>query len=250
MASGSTIDALGQFELHPIFGSFGEALRLSQAPLFMAISSAVVLAFLYFGMKPKAVVPGRLQAAAEVSYDFVRGLAVDTIGEEKGTAFFPFIFALFFFILAGNYIGLLPFSYTFTSHIAVTFAMAITVFIICILTSLRFQGLGFFKHFMPEGAPVALSPILIPIEILSYISRPISLSIRLFANMVAGHVLLEVFASFTIMLAGLGVVGDVLAVTPLVLNIALTALELLVGLLQAYVFAILTCIYLREAVDH
>lgn len=250
MASGSTIDALGQFELHPIFGSFGEALRLSQAPLYMVISSAVVLAFLYIGMKPKAVVPGRLQAAAEVSYDFVHGLAIDTIGEEKGTAFFPFIFALFFFILAGNYIGLLPFSYTFTSHIAVTFAMAITVFILCILTSLRFQGMSFFKHFMPEGAPMALSPILVPIEILSYISRPISLSIRLFANMVAGHVLLEVFASFTIMLAGLGVVGDVLAVTPLVLNIALTALELLVGLLQAYVFAILTCIYLREAVDH
>lgn len=250
MASGSTIDALGQFELHPIFGSFGEALRLSQAPLYMVISSAVVLAFLYIGMKPKAVVPGRLQAAAEVSYDFVHGLAIDTIGEEKGAAFFPFIFALFFFILAGNYIGLLPFSYTFTSHIAVTFAMAITVFILCILTSLRFQGMSFFKHFMPEGAPMALSPILVPIEILSYISRPISLSIRLFANMVAGHVLLEVFASFTIMLAGLGVVGDVLAVTPLVLNIALTALELLVGLLQAYVFAILTCIYLREAVDH
>ncbi|MCX5616385.1 F0F1 ATP synthase subunit A [Bombella sp. TMW 2.2559] len=249
MASGSTIDALGQFELHPIFGSFGEALRFSQAPLYMVISSAVVLAFLYVGMKPKAVVPGRLQAAAEVSYDFVHGLAVDTIGE-KGTSFFPFIFALFFFILAGNYIGLLPFSYTFTSHIAVTFALAITVFIICILTSLRFQGMSFFKHFMPEGAPVALSPILVPIEILSYISRPISLSIRLFANMVAGHVLLEVFASFTIMLAGLGVVGDALAVAPLVLNIALTALELLVGLLQAYVFAILTCIYLREAVDH
>ena len=250
MASGSTIDALGQFELHPIFGSFGEALRFSQAPLFMMISSAVVLAFLYIGMKPKAIVPGRLQAAAEVSYDFVHGLAVDTIGEGKGTAFFPFIFSLFFFILVGNYIGLLPFSYTFTSHIAVTFALAITVFILCILTSLRFQGMNFFKHFMPEGAPMALSPILVPIEILSYISRPVSLSIRLFANMVAGHVLLEVFASFTIMLAGLGVVGDVLAVTPLVLNIALTALELLVGLLQAYVFAILTCIYLREAVDH
>ncbi|MCX8666759.1 F0F1 ATP synthase subunit A [Acetobacteraceae bacterium B3987] len=249
MASGSTIDALGQFELHPIFGSFGEALCFSQAPLYMVISVAVVLAFLYVGMKPKAVVPGRLQAAAEVSYEFVHGLAVDTIGE-KGTAFFPFVFALFFFILAGNYIGLLPFSYTFTSHIAVTFALAITVFIICILTSLRFQGVGFLKHFMPEGAPIALSPILVPIEILSYISRPISLSIRLFANMVAGHVLLEVFASFTIMLAGLGVVGDALAIAPLVLNIALTALELLVGLLQAYVFAILTCIYLREAVAH
>ncbi|PHI96870.1 F0F1 ATP synthase subunit A [Parasaccharibacter apium] len=249
MASGSKIDALGQFELHPILGSFGETLKLSQSPLFMVISAAVVLAFLYIGMKPKAVVPGRLQAAAEVSYDFIHGLAVDTIGE-AGTSFFPFVFALFFFILAGNYIGLLPFSFTFTSHIVVTLAMAMAVFILCIVTSLRVQGLDFFKHFMPEGAPMALSPLLVPIEILSYISRPISLSIRLFANMVAGHVLLEVFASFTIMLAGLGVVGDVLAITPVVLNIALTALELLVGLLQAYVFAILTCIYLREAVAH
>ncbi len=250
MASGSTIDALGQFELHPIFGSFGEALSLSQSPLFMVIASVIVLAFLYLGMRPASVVPGRLQAAAEMSYDFIHNLAVDTIGE-KGTAFFPFIFALFFFILTGNYLGLLPFSFTFTSHIAVTLALAVTVFIISILTALRFQGISFFKHFMPEGAPVMLAPLLIPIEILSFISRPISLSIRLFANMVAGHVLLEVFASFTIMLAvSLGAFGHVLAIAPIAINIALTALELLVGLLQAYVFAILTCIYLREAVAH
>lgn len=249
MASGSTIDALGQFELHPILGSFGEALCLSQSPLFMVIAVALVLAFLYVGMRPAAVVPGRLQAAAEMGYDFIRDLAVSTIGE-KGTAFFPFIFALFFFILAGNYLGLLPFSFTFTSHIAVTLALAITVFVISILTALRFQGLSFFKHFMPEGAPLALSPILIPIEILSFLSRPVSLSIRLFANMVAGHVLLEVFASFTIMLAGLGAIGHVLAIAPIAINIALTALELLVGLLQAYVFAILTCIYLSEATSH
>ncbi|MDF7673329.1 F0F1 ATP synthase subunit A [Acetobacteraceae bacterium ESL0709] len=249
MANESKIDALGQFELHPILGSVGETLRLSQSPLFMLIAVGLVLAFLYFGMRPSAVVPGRLQAAAEMSYEFIRDLAVGTIGE-KGTIFFPFIFALFFFILSGNYLGLLPFSFTFTSHIAVTLAMALTVFIMAILVSLRYQGIGFVKHFMPEGAPVTLAPILIPIEILSYLSRPVSLSIRLFANMVAGHVLLEVFASFTIMLAGLGVIGHVLAVAPVAINIALTALELLVGLLQAYVFAILTCIYLREAVAH
>ncbi|QHI94937.1 F0F1 ATP synthase subunit A [Aristophania vespae] len=249
MANGSTIDALGQFELHPILGSVGETLRLSQSPVFMLISVLLVLAFLYFGMRPAAVVPDRLQAAAEMSYEFIRDLAVGTIGE-KGTVFFPFVFALFFFILTGNYLGLLPYSFTFTSHIAVTLAMALTVFIMAILASLRYQGIGFLKHFMPEGAPIALAPILIPIEILSYLSRPISLSIRLFANMVAGHVLLEVFASFTIMLAGLGVAGHILAVAPIVINIALMALELLVGLLQAYVFAILTCIYLREAVAH
>ncbi|AFW00592.1 F0F1 ATP synthase subunit A [Gluconobacter oxydans H24] len=249
VAAGSTIDALGQFELHPVLGSLGEALRFSQSPLFMLIAVVLVLAFLFIGMRPASVVPGRLQAAAEIGYDFIHDLAIGTMGEE-GAAFFPFVFALFFFILAGNYLGLLPFSFTYTSHIAVTLALAVTVFLISILASLRFQGLGFFKHFMPAGAPVWLSPLLVPIEILSFLSRPVSLSIRLFANMVAGHVLLEVFAGFTIMLAGLGFFGHILAVAPIAINIALTALELLVGVLQAYVFAILTCIYLREAVAH
>lgn len=249
MAGGSRIDALGQFELHPVLGSVGESLRFSQSPLYMLIAVMFVLAFLYLGMRPAAIVPGRLQAAAEMGYDFIRDMAVSTIGE-KGTSFFPFVFAIFFFILAGNYLGLLPFSFTFTSHIVVTLALAVTVFLVAILTSLRFQGLGFFKHFMPEGVSLALAPILIPIEILSFLSRPVSLSIRLFANMVAGHVLLEVFASFTIMLAGLGAVGHVLAVAPVAINVALMALELLVGLLQAYVFAILTCIYIGEATSH
>ncbi|GBR26598.1 ATP synthase F0F1 subunit alpha [Kozakia baliensis NRIC 0488] len=215
----------------------------------MIIGVALVLGFLYIGMRPAAVVPGRLQAAAEMGYDFIHDMAVDTMGKE-GTAFFPFVFAIFFFILAGNYLGLLPYSFTFTSHIIVTFSLAILVFVVAILASLRLQGLAFFKHFMPEGAPKILAPLLIPIEILSFLSRPVSLSIRLFANMMAGHVLLEVFAGFTIMLAGLGAFGTVLAVAPVVINIALTALELLVGVLQAYVFAILTCIYLREAVAH
>ncbi|AQS88562.1 ATP synthase F0F1 subunit alpha [Neoasaia chiangmaiensis NBRC 101099] len=249
MAAGSTIDALGQFELHPILGQVGEVLHFSQSPAFMIVAVVLVLGFLYLGMRPAAVVPGRLQAAAEMGYDFIHDMAVDTMGHE-GTAFFPFVFAIFFFILAGNYLGLLPYSFTFTSHIVVTFAMAMMVFIVAILASLRFQGLAFFAHFMPEGAPKILAPLLIPIEILSFLSRPVSLSIRLFANMMAGHVLLEVFAGFTLMLAGLGAIGHVLAVLPIVINIALTALELLVGVLQAYVFAILTCIYLREAVAH
>lgn len=249
MAGGSSIDVLGQFELHPVLGGLGEALRLSQSPVYMVVACGLVLAFLYFGMKPAAVVPGRFQAAAEICYEFVHNLAVDTIGPE-GTAFFPFIFALFFFILAGNYLGLLPFSFTFTSHIAVTFALAMMVFLLSIVVSLKVQGFKFFAHFMPAGAPIALAPLLVPIEILSFVSRPVSLSIRLFANMVAGHVMFDIFASFVIMLAGLGFIGDVLAVGPLVINVALMGLELLVGVLQAYVFAILTCIYLREAVAH
>ncbi|MFT9164680.1 MAG: F0F1 ATP synthase subunit A [Komagataeibacter saccharivorans] len=249
MAAGSTIDALGQFELHPVLGGLGEALRFSQSPLMMIVASVAVLAFLYVGMRPKAVVPGRLQAAAEICYDFIHNMAVDTIGPE-GRAFFPFVFTLFFFILAGNYLGLLPFSFAFTSHVAVTVALALMVFVLSVIVSLKVQGAKFFAHFMPAGAPMALAPLLVPIEILSFLSRPVSLSIRLFANMVAGHVMLEMFAAFTIMLAGLGLIGDALAVGPVVINIALMALELLVGALQAYVFAILTCIYLREAVAH
>ncbi|ACI51653.1 ATP synthase F0, A subunit [Gluconacetobacter diazotrophicus PA1 5] len=249
MAAGSTIDALGQFELHPVLGGLGESLRFSQSPVMMIVASVLVLAFLYVGMRPAAIVPGRLQAAAEICYDFIHDMAVDTIGPE-GRAFFPFIFTLFFFILAGNYLGLLPFSFAFTSHIAVTLALALLVFVLAVIVSLKAQGPKFFAHFMPAGAPVALAPLLVPIEILSFLSRPVSLSIRLFANMVAGHVMLEMFAAFTIMLAGLGLFGDVLAVGPVVINVALMALELLVGALQAYVFAILTCIYLREAVAH
>ncbi|GBQ66739.1 ATP synthase F0F1 subunit alpha [Ameyamaea chiangmaiensis NBRC 103196] len=249
MAAGTTIDALGQFELHPVLGELGATLRFSQSPALMIVAVVLVLAFLYIGMRPRAVVPGRLQAAAEICHDFIHNMAVDTIGPE-GRAFFPFVFTLFFFILAGNYIGLIPFSFAFTSHIAVTLGLAILVFVLAVLVSLKSQGLKFFAHFMPDGAPMALAPLLIPIEILSFLSRPVSLSIRLFANMVAGHVMLEMFAAFTIMLAGLGIAGDVLAVGPVVINIALMALELLVGALQAYVFAILTCIYLREAVAH
>ena len=247
MAAGSSIDALGQFELHPVLGVLGESLRFSQSPMMMIVASIVVLAFLYLGMRPAAVVPGRLQAAAEMCYDFIYNMAVDTIGAE-GRAFFPFVFTLFFFILAGNYLGLLPFSFAFTSHIAVT--LALMVFCLSIIVSLKVQGAKFFAHFMPAGAPKALAPLLIPIEILSFLSRPVSLSIRLFANMVAGHVMFDMFAAFTIMLAGLGFFGDIIAVGPVVINIALMALELLVGALQAYVFAILTCIYLREAVAH
>ncbi|GCE84034.1 F0F1 ATP synthase subunit A [Komagataeibacter diospyri] len=249
MAAGSSIDALGQFELHPVLGALGESLRFSQSPMMMIVAAVVVLAFLYVGMRPAAVVPGRLQSAAEMCYDFIHNMAVDTIGPE-GRAFFPFVFTLFFFILAGNYLGLLPFSFAFTSHIAVTLALALMVFCLSIIVSLKVQGAKFFAHFMPVGAPKALAPLLIPIEILSFLSRPVSLSIRLFANMVAGHVMFDMFAAFTIMLAGLGFFGDIIAVGPVVINIALMALELLVGALQAYVFAILTCIYLREAVAH
>ena len=249
MAGGHSIDALGQFELHPVLGSLGASLRFSQSNLFMVIASAIVLLLLYAGMRPRAIVPGRLQALAEIVYDFIHGMTSDQIGPQ-GRRFFPFVFTLFTFILVGNYLGLLPGSFTFTSHIIVTAGMAVLVFVVGLLVALREQGFGFFGHFMPEGAPMALAPLLVPIEILSYLSRPISLSVRLFANMMAGHVMFEMFAAFTILLGGIHIVGPILGVGPVLINMALIALELLVGALQAYVFAILTCIYLREAVAH
>ncbi len=249
MAGGHSIDALGQFELHPVLGLLGASLRFSQSTLMMVIASAIVLLVLYVGMRPRAIVPGRLQALVEIAYDFIHGMATDQIGPQ-GRRFFPFVFTLFTFILAGNYLGLIPGSYTFTSQIIVTAGMAMLVFVVGLLVALREQGLGFFGHFMPEGAPIGLAPLLVPIEILSYLSRPISLSVRLFANMMAGHVMLEMFAAFTVLLGGIHVVGPVLGIAPVAINMALIALELLVGALQAYVFAILTCIYLGEAVAH
>ena len=249
MAGGHTIDALGQFELHPVLGSLGASLRFSQSNLMMVIAAALVLLLLYVGMRPRAIVPGRLQALVELGYDFIHGMATDQIGHQ-GRRFFPFVFALFSFILAGNYLGLVPGSFTFTSHIVVTAGLAALVFLVGLLVALREQGLGFFGHFMPQGAPLLLAPLLVPIEVLSYLSRPISLSVRLFANMMAGHVMLEMFAAFTVLLGGIHIIGPVLGIGPVAINMALIALELLVGALQAYVFAILTCIYLGEAVAH
>jgi F-type H+-transporting ATPase subunit a len=248
-AESNKIDALGQFSLHPVLGGLGTQLHVSQSVIYMLVSSVLIVLFLYLGMRPRAIVPGRFQSAAELAYEFVYHMASDQIGHQA-KRFFPFVFTLFFFILFGNYLGLIPGSFTYTSHIAVTAALAIMVFVIAVVVSLMSQGMSFFAHFLPEGAPVALAPLLVPIEILSFLSRPVSLSIRLFANMVAGHVMFEMFAAFTIMLGGIHLIGPLLGAAPLIVNIALMALELLVGALQAYVFAILTCIYLREAVAH
>ncbi len=241
------IDALGQFTLHPILGAVGGSVGFTQANLLMVVGAGLVLALLYFGARPRAVVPGRLQAAAELSYDFVYSMAVDQIGPE-GKRYFPFIFTLFFFVLMGNLLGLVPFSFTYTSHIAITLALALMVIVIVTAVALAEHGWTFFTYFFPDGAPVFLAPLIIPIEIISYLSRPVSLSIRLFANMVAGHVMFAVFASFVVMLGSLGALGIAGAIGPLAINVVLMGFELLVAALQAYVFAILTCIYLHDAV--
>ncbi len=243
-----SIDALGQFRLHDVLGGLGRAVNFTQANAFMVAGMLLTLALLYFGARPRAVVPGRLQAAAEYSYEFVLNMALDQIGPE-GRRFFPFLFTLFFFVLMGNLLGLLPFAFTYTSHIAVTAALAILVIVLVTIVAIRENGSHFFtEYFFPKGAPKLLAPLIIPIEIISYLSRPVSLSIRLFANMVAGHVMFEVFATFTVMLGGATIIGDALAVGPVVINVLLMGFELLVAALQAYVFAILTCIYLHDAV--
>jgi len=241
-----TIDALSQFKLEPL-GFIGGAVNFTQANLLMVIGSALVLALLYYGSKPRAVVPGRLQAAAELAYDFTYNMAVEQIGPE-GKRYFPFVFTLFFFVLMGNMLGLVPFSFTYTSHIAVTAALAILVIVIVTAVSLIEHGWNFFTYFFPSGAPVWLAPLIVPIEIISYLSRPVSLSIRLFANMVAGHVMFAVFAAFIVMMGSAGTFGIAAAIGPLAVNVVLMGFELLVAALQAYVFAILTCIYLHDAV--
>jgi F-type H+-transporting ATPase subunit a len=189
-----------------------------------------------------------VQALAETAYDFVHDLVVGQVGEE-GAKYFPFVFSLFMFILVGNLLGMLPYAFTFTSHIAVTFALAMLVFLVVTVIALSIHGTHFFSYFFPEGAPKLLAPLIIPIEIISYLSRPVSLAVRLFANMVAGHVMLKVFATFVVMIGGAaGIFGIFGAALPLAVNVALIGFELLVAFLQAYVFAILTCIYLHDAV--
>jgi F-type H+-transporting ATPase subunit a len=248
-ASGEpTIDALGQFKLATAFGPIGASVNFTQANLLMIVAGLLTFGLLYYGMKPRAVVPGRLQAAAEMAYQFVYDMCIDQIGHE-GKRFFPFVFTLFFFVLMGNLLGLLPYSFTYTSHIAITAALAVAVIIIVTAVAIIENGSHFFtEYFFPKGTPKLLAPLIIPIEIISYLSRPVSLSVRLFANMVAGHVMFEVFATFTVLLSGIAGIGWALAVLPIVVNVALMGFELLVACLQAYVFAILTCIYLHDAV--
>ena len=217
----------------------GVDLSYTNSALFMTIAVVLICLFLTLSMGRKSAVPGRWQSMAEMSYEFVANLIRETIGAE-GRKYFPILFTLFMFILFGNLLGMVPYSFTFTSHIAVTFAMALVVFVFVTGLAIAKHGMKFFGFFVPPGAPVAMWPLLIPIEIISYLSRPISLSVRLFANMLAGHTLLKVFAGFVVALGAAGVV-------PLAFIVALTGLEILIAFLQAYVFTILTCLYINDA---
>jgi F-type H+-transporting ATPase subunit a len=232
---------LHQFEIHPIIPiTLGNTdVSFTNSSLFMVITLGLVSAFMILGMRRSAIVPGRWQCAAELAYEFVAGLLRDTVGQE-GRKYFPFVFTLFMFILCGNLLGLVPYSFTFTSHIVVTFALAFVIFIGVTVLGFAKHGMHFFSFFVPPGTPLPMYPLLIPIEVISYLSRPISLSVRLFANMLAGHTLLKVIAGFV---AALGFFG----VLPLAFVVALTGLEILIAFLQAYVFTILTCLYINDA---
>lgn len=235
-------DPMHQFEIQRIvpIDLFGLDASFTNSSVFMVLAVAVVTLFTVFAVRGGRLVPTRAQSVAELSYEFVANMIRDNVGTE-GQKYFPFIFTLFMFVLALNMLGMLPYSFTVTSHIIVTFAMALTVFIGVTIIGFVTHGAGFLKFFVPSGIPVVLVPLLVVIEVISYLTRPISLSVRLFANMMAGHTMLKVFASFVV---GMGFFG----VLPLAFMVAFTGLEILVAFLQAYVFAILTCIYLNDAI--
>ena len=220
----------------------GVDLSFTNASLFMIISATVIILFLFLGSKEKKIIPNKLQLIAEMSYTFVAKMISDTAGS-KARPYFPFIFSLFMFVLFCNMVGMLPYSFTVTSHIIVTLVMALFIFIAVTIIGFIKHGFKYLSIFVPSGVPTVLLPLITIIEIISYLSRPVSLSVRLFANMMAGHTMLKVFGGFVV---SLGILGGWL---PLSFSVALTGLEILVAFLQAYVFAILTCIYLNDALN-
>ena len=234
-----------QFSVHKIGPEIkiaGIDLSFTNASLFMLISLASILLFLFLGTKEKKMIPGKIQLISEMLYNFIAKMINDTAGS-KAKPYFPFIFSLFTFVLLCNMVGMLPYSFTVTSHIIVTLIMALFIFIAVTIIGFLKHGFKYLSIFVPSGVPAVLLPLITIIEIISYLSRPVSLSVRLFANMMAGHTMLKVFGGFVI---SLGLIGGWL---PLTFSVALTGLEILVAFLQAYVFAILTCIYLNDALN-
>jgi F-type H+-transporting ATPase subunit a len=233
---------LEQFEIKPLaeLSVAGIDVSFTNSALWMVIAAVLVTGFMTLSMRRGALVPGRWQGAAEVMYEFVANMLKDNVGS-AGRKYFPFVFTLFMFVLFGNLLGMIPGSFTFTSHIAVTFAMALVIFIGVTVIGFVRHGTHYLRMFFPEGAPIATAIILIPIEIISYFSRPFSLAIRLFANMTVGHIMLKVIGGFV------GLIG-ILGVLPFALLTGITVLEFGIAALQAYVYTILTCIYLHDAI--
>jgi len=246
-----TVDPIHQFQINNLFpvAKIGNVeITFTNSAAFMMLAVVGLTVFLVGATARRNLVPSRLQSAAELSYEFVASTIRSTAGSE-GMKFFPFVFSIFMFVLTLNMLGLIPYAFTVTSHIIVTAALAITVFLIVLIYGLWRHGLHFFNLFVPKGVPIYILPLIVAIEILSFLSRPISHSVRLFANMLAGHITLKVFAGFIILLGGsLGAIGWVGSLLPFAMVVVLYALETLVAFLQAYVFAILTCIYLNDAI--
>ena len=233
---------LEQFAIKPIIPIKigGIDVSYTNSSLFMTVAVILVTALVVLGSRGGRLVPGRWQSMAELSYEFIANMIQENVGKE-GMQYFPFIFTLFMFVLAGNLLGMVPYTFTFTSHIIVTFALAIVIFIGVTLIGLKRHGLHFLSLFAPEGVPWPLLLLLVPIELISYFILPFTLSIRLFANMLAGHAILAVFAGFV---AALGILG----IAPLAMDVGFILLEFLVAGLQAYIFTILTCLYLNDAI--
>ncbi len=247
MAAENAIDPIHQFNIVPFFSDHVGTATFTNASLFMVIVVAAVSFLMIVGTSSQSLVPGRLQSAAEMAYEFVASTVRGSAGHE-GMRFFPFVFSLFMFVLFSNLIGLVPYTFTVTSQIIVTFAFAALVIGVVIVYGLMRHGSHFLHLFVPSGVSPILMPFIVLIEVISFISRPISLSVRLFANMLAGHITLKVFGGFVTLMLGAGALTAVASILPLAAIVLLTAFELLVAVLQAYVFAILTCVYLNDAI--
>lgn len=239
-----------QFVIEPIapLEISGFDLSFTNSALWMVMGAVISTAFLAIAMKKSTMIPGRLQMCAELLYEFVSKMVNENIGL-KGRQYFPFVFTLFMFVLMGNLLGLVPYAFTFTSHLAVTGFLAVMVFVMCIGFGVYNHGLAFFKLFMPSGVPIFLAPVIIPLELISFFVRPVTHSVRLFANMMAGHLILKVVIGFSIAAASLGGAATLLGILPTLFNVLMLAFELLVAVVQAYVFAILACVYLKDSVD-
>ncbi len=233
---------LAQFVIQPLIPiKIGDLdASFTNSSLFMVLTVVTATALMVLAVRPRAAVPGRWQLLAELSYEFIAKMISDNIGKE-GKPYFSFIFTIFMFVLFGNFLGMLPYSFTFTSHIAVTLTMALVIFVLVTVIAFMKHGMHFFSFFLPAGVPIFLAPLMIAIEVISYFTRPFSLSIRLFANMMAGHTLLKVVGGFVFPLGLLGIV-------PVAGLVAITGLEFLIAFLQAYIFTILTCIYINDAI--
>jgi F-type H+-transporting ATPase subunit a len=242
-------DPIHQFQIHDLAGPFhigGYDISFTNSSLFMGLTVAAITGILLLASAKRELVPGRLQSVGEMWYGMIDNMVNNVLGKE-GRPFFPLVFSLFSFVLVANMLGMFPYFFTVTSHVIVTVAMALFVVGLVIVVGIYKHGLGWFKLFVPSGVPIAILPFISLIEIISFLSRPISLGLRLFGNMLAGHIVLKVFAGFVVSLGALGGLGFLGAIAPMAMAVALTALEFLVAFLQAFVFAILTCVYLNDA---